>query len=88
MQSEGGMTDAEFQAAADSVSEGYLQQKQDLQIQAVQFQMDTIRQAYGDDLDQMIEEIKRIRMNGWAMHCRFTHPEEIQRILICWVGTL
>lgn len=59
MQSEGGMTDAEFQAAADSVSEGYLQQKQDLQIQAVQFQMDTIRQAYGDDLDQMIEEIKK-----------------------------
>ena len=59
MQSEGGMTDAEFQAAADSVNEGYLQQKQDLQIQAVQFQMDTIRQAYGDDLDQMIEEIKK-----------------------------
>lgn len=59
MQSEGGMTDAEFQTAADSVSEGYLQQKQDLQIQAVQFQMDTIRQAYGDDLDQMIEEIKK-----------------------------
>lgn len=53
MRSEGGMTQEEFQTAADSVQSGYLQQKTDLQAEAVQFQMDTIRQAYGEELDSL-----------------------------------
>ena len=58
MRSEGGMTQEEFQTAADSVQSGYLQQKTDLQAKAVQFQMDTIRQAYGEELDSLIEPLE------------------------------
>lgn len=54
MRSEGGMTQEEFQTAADSVQSGYLKQKTDLQAKAVQFQMDTIRQTYGEELDSLI----------------------------------
>lgn len=53
MRSEGGMTQEEFQTAADSVQSGYLQQKTDLQAKAVRFQMDTIRRAYGEELDSL-----------------------------------
>lgn len=54
MRSEGGMTQEEFQTAADSVQSGYLQQKTDLQAKAVRFQMDTIRQTYGEELNSLI----------------------------------
>ena len=58
MRSEGGMTQEEFQTAADSVQSGYLQQKTDLQAKAVQFQVDTIRQAYGEELDSLIGQLE------------------------------
>lgn len=37
----------------------YLQQKADLQARAVQFQMDTIKQAYGAEWDLMVEQLKQ-----------------------------
>ena len=58
MRSEGGMTQEEFQTAADSVQSGYLQQKTDLQAKAVKFQMDTIRQAYGEELDSLMGQLE------------------------------
>lgn len=57
--SEGRITQDEFNLEADNLNNGYLQQKMDLQAKALQFQMDTIKQAYGDDIDKIYSETER-----------------------------
>lgn len=54
MLSEGEWTQAQFDSAAADLNAGYLQQKTDLQAKAIQFQVNTIRQAYGEELDGVI----------------------------------
>lgn len=58
MLSEGEWTQAEFDSAAADLNAGYLQQKTDLQAKAIQFQIDTIRQAYGGELDGVIADLQ------------------------------
>lgn len=58
MLSEGEWTQAEFDSAAADLNAGYLQQKTDLQAKAIQFQVDTIRQAYGVELDGVIADLQ------------------------------
>ncbi len=53
MRSEGNMTQDEFEASADAINEGYLQQKMETQAKAVQFQMDMIKQQYGEEWDSL-----------------------------------
>ena len=54
MLSDGEWTQAQFDSAAADLNAGYLQQKTDLQVKAIQFQVNTIRQAYGEELDGVI----------------------------------
>lgn len=58
MLSEGEWTQEEFDSAAADLNSGYLQQKIDLQARAIQFQIDTIRQAYGEELDGLIANLQ------------------------------
>lgn len=58
MLSEGEWTQEEFDSAAADLNSGYLQQKTDLQARAIQFQVDTIRQAYGEELDGLIANLQ------------------------------
>lgn len=58
MLSEGEWTQEEFDLAAADLNAGYLQQKSDLQAKAIQFQMDTIKQAYGDELGSLITDLQ------------------------------
>lgn len=59
MRTEGGWSQQQYDSAATEVNAGYLQQKADLQARAVQFQMDTIKQAYGAEWDSMVEQLKQ-----------------------------
>ena len=90
MRSEGGMTQEEFQTAADSVQSGYLQQKTDLQAKAVRFQMDTIRQAYGEELDSLMgqleaetaEELGQMLSNVASGNAPNVHLDEIGKQVV------
>lgn len=59
MRTEGGWSQEQYDSAAAEVNAGYLQQKADLQARAAQFQMDTIKQAYGSEWDEMVEQLKQ-----------------------------
>lgn len=57
MLSEGEWSQEEFDVRSEELNAGYLQQKADIQAKAVQFQVDTIRQAYGEELDDLIAQL-------------------------------
>lgn len=59
MLSEGEWTQEEFDAATENLNTGYLQQKIYLQAKAVQFQTDTIKQAYGEEWDKLIGNLQK-----------------------------
>lgn len=58
MLSEGAWSQEEFAAASEELNRGYLQQKAGLQEKGAQFQLDTIRQAYGEELDALINQLQ------------------------------
>lgn len=58
MLSEGQWTQAEFDKNAADLNTGYMNQISEMQAKAVKFQMDVIRQAYGDELNDIIPEIQ------------------------------
>lgn len=58
MLSEGEWSQEEFDAASKNLNTGYLNQKAELQAKAAQFQVNTIRQAYGDEISGLIEQLQ------------------------------
>lgn len=57
--SEGEISQKEFNTSAEQLNKGYLQQKMDIQTKAVEFQVNTIKQAYGEEeLSELIEKTK------------------------------
>lgn len=56
MLSEGEWNREEFDAAADALNMGYIEQKTGLQTRSVQFMTNTIKQAYGKEIDDFMEQ--------------------------------
>ena len=49
----GALTEAEFQAAEKALQENYLKEVGDLELRAIQFQIETIKNAYGEEFAEL-----------------------------------
>ena len=72
----GYLTDAEYKAALDALQENYLKETGDLELRAVQFQIDTIKNAYGDEIEELYDILDSVmadytvedRLVTWEMN--------------------
>lgn len=77
----GYLTDEEYQAALDSLQTNYLQNVGDLEFKALQFQISTIKQAYGDDINEFLNNLDTVvpsyadedDMFGWEQQTALVH---------------
>lgn len=53
----GALTDAEFETAVGLLEEEYLKNTGDVKFKAAQFMIDTIKQAYGDEIDLFLADL-------------------------------
>lgn len=56
----GYLTDAEYQVAMDALQENYLKEVGDLELKAAQFQIDTIKNAYGDEIEELYDILAEV----------------------------
>lgn len=66
----GALTDAEFQAAEKALQENYLKEIGDLELRAVQFQLETIKNAYGDEIEDLYDILDSV-MADYTIEDRF-----------------
>lgn len=66
----GALTEAEFQAAEKALQENYLKEIGDLETRGMQFQIDTIKNAYGDEIEKLydiLESAMAEYTEDWSM---------------------
>lgn len=56
--SEGRISQEDFDSELETLNAGYLQQQMDIQARAAEFQLNTIQQAYGDEMSALIEQLQ------------------------------
>lgn len=86
MLSEGAWNQEEFSTASEELNRGYLQQKAELQEKAAQFQVDAIRQAYGEELDELVKQLQEETDTQLAEMLNHVAYEGGPNVHLDWLG--